>query len=114
MRNWIPILLVSLLTASKVWDDHSTFNGDLVVILPLLTVEHINTLERQFLTDLKYTLHIPFSDYAKYYFGLRALKQKEARKIPKFYLRIGLGNARNVEKKTLRTEAAARGIPMSL
>lgn len=109
-RNWIPILVVALLTASKVWDDHSTFNGDLCVILPVFTVTDINDLERRFLTDLKYTLHIPFSDYAKYYFGLRALKKKDVRSIPKFYLRIGLGNARRVERRTMQTEATHRGM----
>lgn len=104
-RNWIPILVVSLLTASKVWDDHSTFNGDLCAFLPVFSIHDINNLERQFLIDLKYTLHIPFSDYAKYYFGLRALKKSDARSIPKFYLQIGLGNARRVEEKTRQIEA---------
>lgn len=105
-RNWIPVLVVALLTASKVWDDHSTFNGDLCAFLPVFSITDINNLERQFLTDLKYMLHIPFSDYAKYYFGLRALKQSETRSIPKYYLRIGLGNARKVEQKSSAAAAA--------
>lgn len=113
-RNWIPLLVVALLTASKVWDDHSTFNGDLCAIITVFTLQDINQLERQFLTDLNYSLHIPFSDYAKYYFGLRALRGKQARNVPKFYLNIGLGNARRVEEKTLALEGTQRGMPLSL
>jgi hypothetical protein len=113
-RNWIPLLVVALLTASKVWDDHSTFNGDLCAIITVFTLQDINQLERRFLTDLSYSLHIPFSDYAKYYFGLRALRGKQARNVPKFYLKIGLGNARRVEEKTLAMEGHQRGMPLSL
>lgn len=113
-RNWIPVLIVALLTASKVWDDHSTFNGDICLIVPIFTVMDLNNLERRFLTDLKYMLHIPFSDYAKYYFGLRSLKKRDSRTLPKYYLRIGLGNARRVEEKSLQTEATHRGMPLSL
>lgn len=109
-RNWIPITIVSLLTASKVWDDHSTFNGDLCIILPIFTIQDINELERRFLTDLNYTLHITFQYYAKYYFGLRSLRQQ----VPKHLLHVGLGNARHVEEKTLRSEATQRGMPLSL
>lgn len=114
--NWIPLLVVALLTASKVWDDHSTFNGDLCAIITVFTLQDINQLERRFLTDLSYSLHIPFSDYAKYYFGLRALRAKQSRNVPKFYLNIGLnvGNARRVEEKTLAMEGHQRGIPLSL
>lgn len=113
-RNWIPIIVVSLLTASKVWDDHSTFNGDLCVVLPIFSITDINDLERKFLTDLSYSLHITFRNYAKYYFGLRALRKQPSMNVPKYYLKIGLGNARHVEQKTLRLEGEHRGMPLSL
>jgi hypothetical protein len=61
--------VAALLTASKVWDDHSTFNGDLVVILPIFSLDDMNELERRFLGDLEYMLHVKFSDYSTYYFG---------------------------------------------
>lgn len=93
LRNWIPILLVSLLISSKVWDDISTFNGDLCAVLPFFNIHDVNELERRFLSDLKFDLHISFSDYGKYYFGLRAIKKSKNREIPKYYLKIGIGKA---------------------
>lgn len=113
-RNWIPVLVAALLTASKVWDDHSTFNGDLPAIVPVFTVQGINELERQFLGDLDYELHIPSSEYARYYFGLRALRKQEVKRIPKFYLKIGITDASRVHEKTLRQEGDHRGMGLSI
>jgi len=115
-RNWIPVVSIALLTASKVWDDHSTWNADFAEILPLFTIKEINELERHFLTTLNYTLYISPSDYARYYFGLRALKQRAARTIPKYYLQLNIGGATRVATKTIQSQAKEDfgGIPMSL
>jgi len=114
-RNWIPVVSIALLTASKVWDDHSTWNAEFAAILPLFTLKEINELERQFLTDLNYMLYISPSDYARYYFGLRALKQKPARSIPKYYLKLNIGGATRVATKTIQSQAQGEfSVPMSL
>lgn len=113
-RNWIPILVAALLTSSKVWDDHSTFNADLTAILPIFSVPSINELERQFLGDLNYSLHIKSSDYARYYFAMRALRDENVKNIPKYYLNLGIGAPHDVGRKTLKTESTARGLPFSV
>jgi hypothetical protein len=73
-RNWIPVVTVALLIASKVWDDHSSFNAEFAQILPIFSLKAINSLERLFLTSMQYDLYISPSDYARYYFGLRAMR----------------------------------------
>lgn len=103
-RNWIPVLSIALIEASKIWDDHSTWNSDFAEILPFFTVEDINLLERQFLSDLDYKLKIDPSDYARYYFGLRALRRQRVQRIPKYYLKLNLGGAGRVGEKTNRAE----------
>jgi len=115
-RNWIPVVSIALLTASKVWDDHCTWNADFATILPLFTLKEINDLERLFLTDLNYMLYISQSDYARYYFGLRALKHQPARAIPKYYLKLNIGGAARVATKTIQPPQAHDSftVPMSL
>lgn len=68
IRNCRPILIISILTASKVWDDLSLCNIEFSNLLPILTLNKINKLEGLFLNALKYDLYISSSLYAKYYF----------------------------------------------
>jgi len=114
-RNWIPIVMTSLLTASKMWDDHSSYNAEFASILPLFTLHDINELERRFLTSLSYAFSISSSEYARYYFGLRSLKkQSVARPLPRYYVNLNIGAAEKVEKKTLSSESDLIGVPISL
>eukprot|EP00455_Lapot_gusevi_P041573 TRINITY_DN4838_c0_g1_i7.p1 TRINITY_DN4838_c0_g1~~TRINITY_DN4838_c0_g1_i7.p1 ORF type:complete len:235 (-),score=36.75 TRINITY_DN4838_c0_g1_i7:199-903(-) len=114
-RNWRPILLSALLTASKVWDDLSSWNVELSDLFPVFTLKDINQLERQFLDGLKYKLYISGSQYAKYYFALRSLRTNstsEAKQIPRYYLRLGLGSAQKVEARSIASQDM--GMPMSI
>lgn len=72
--NWLPMVVVSLLTASKVWDDHSSFNAEVAAIFPFFTLKNLNKLEQCFLCALNYSLYISSSDYARYYFALRSMR----------------------------------------
>lgn len=91
-RNWLPIVSTSLLTASKVYDDHSSFNAEFAAILPIFTLRQINDMERVFLTTLSYELYISSSVYAQYYYGLRSIQGiRETTQIPRYYHAIGHG-----------------------
>mmetsp|Transcript_24368 Transcript_24368/g.33837 ORF Transcript_24368/g.33837 Transcript_24368/m.33837 type:complete len:396 (+) Transcript_24368:212-1399(+) len=72
-RNWLPITMVALLTASKVWEDNPTWNGQFSELFPAIPVRGLNRLERAFHSQLQYNLHISGKTYSRYYFALRAL-----------------------------------------
>mmetsp|Transcript_9762 Transcript_9762/g.13442 ORF Transcript_9762/g.13442 Transcript_9762/m.13442 type:complete len:398 (-) Transcript_9762:137-1330(-) len=72
-RNWLPITMVALLTASKVWEDNPTWNGQFSELFPAIPIRGLNRLERAFHSQLQYNLHISGKTYSRYYFALRAL-----------------------------------------
>lgn len=113
-RNWIPVLTTALLSASKVWDDHSSFNAEFAAILPIFTLQELNNMERIFLTTLSYELYISSATYASFYFGLRSLKGiRNHADIPRYYHAHGNGDtminatSREVEAKTSHNVASA-------
>ena len=71
-RSWRPIVFSSLLLASKVWHDVSYWNSDFSNICPMFHTKNINQMERAFLQLLQYNTIISSSQYASYYFSLRA------------------------------------------
>lgn len=85
-RNWRCIVIASILTASKVWDDLSSWNIEFANLLPILSLSNINKLEGLYLNALQYDLYISSSEYAKYYFALRGLKNTKTEHIPRYYL----------------------------
>lgn len=76
-NTWKPIFMCGLLLASKVWQDWSSWNIEFANVYPQFSLESINKLELQFLKMVKWDLYISSSLYAKYYFALRSLLEKQ-------------------------------------
>uniref|UniRef100_A0A7S2A727 Cyclin N-terminal domain-containing protein n=1 Tax=Ditylum brightwellii TaxID=49249 RepID=A0A7S2A727_9STRA len=75
--TWRPIFMCGLLLASKVWQDLSSWNIEFALVYPQYSVDAINRLEKLFLSKVKWELYISSSLYAKYYFALRSLLEKQ-------------------------------------
>ena len=75
-KTWKPILICGLLLASKVWQDLGSWNCEIAEIFPQFSLQAINKLERIFCVEIKWNLYISSSIYAKYYFALRSLTEK--------------------------------------
>ncbi len=71
--NWHSAVFVSLMMASKVWDDLSMWNSDFSQIIPGYDLDRLNGLELCVLEALHYDMKVPPGQYAKYYFILRSL-----------------------------------------
>jgi len=71
--NWRPVVFTAILLASKVWEDASVWNADYAEVFKGLSVENINSLEREFLMKINFKLGLSSSDYTRYYFELRSL-----------------------------------------
>lgn len=74
--NWRSILFASMVMSSKVWDDLSMWNADFSQACPAgvrFTLRRINELELAMLGCLKFSVKVPASEYAKYYFLLRSM-----------------------------------------
>lgn len=75
--NWKRLILITLIVASKVWDDESLENVHFPQAMPDLSIKEVNGLEKIFVELISYELIIKPSDYAKYYFILRSLADKD-------------------------------------
>ena len=70
-RNWKNLILVTLIEASKIWDDQSLENHSFSKVIKPYTTLEINRLERHLLNLLNYTLKISPKEYCESYFTLR-------------------------------------------
>ena len=75
-RNWRKIIFISLIIASKIWDDDSLENIHYSQVFTHLKVGEINLLERTFLELINYKIFVKFSEYMKYYFAIKNLALK--------------------------------------
>jgi len=75
--NWRRLVFSSIMLATKVWEDESVWNVDFLDVFPLLTILDLNKMENRFLEFLQFNVITTGSEYAKYYFELRALSQGE-------------------------------------
>ncbi|CAG9313183.1 unnamed protein product [Blepharisma stoltei] len=81
-KNWKKLILISLIIASKVWDDESYENIHFAKVFTKFSLKEINSMERLFLTLVDYDVGIKKSEYAKYYFILRTYAEKNRRSFP--------------------------------
>lgn len=69
--NWKRLTLISLILASKIWDDDSLENVHFPQVLPDISLKEISSLEKVFLQLIDFDLMIRGAEYAKYYFVLK-------------------------------------------
>lgn len=69
--NWKRLTLISLILASKIWDDDSLENVHFPQVLPDISLKEISSLEKVFLSLIDFDLMIRGTEYAKYYFVLK-------------------------------------------
>ena len=65
------------LACLKVWQDLSSWNVEFSTVYPEYPLRSINKLELLFLGAMRWDMSISSSLYAKYYFALRSLTEKE-------------------------------------
>eukprot|EP00123_Amoebidium_parasiticum_P010276 comp20001_c0_seq1/m.24480 comp20001_c0_seq1/g.24480 ORF comp20001_c0_seq1/g.24480 comp20001_c0_seq1/m.24480 type:complete len:434 (-) comp20001_c0_seq1:347-1648(-) len=69
--NWKWVLLGCILLAAKAWDDMAVWVNDFKEILPAITLDQLNALERLLLGRLMFNLSVSPREYAQHYFDLR-------------------------------------------
>lgn len=74
--NWKRLTLITLVLASKIWDDDSLENVHFPQVMPDITLKEIAGLEKVFLSLIDFDLIIRGSEYAKYYFILKTFASK--------------------------------------
>jgi len=102
--NWRKIVLGALILASKVWEDQAVWNVDFLNVFPNVTVDDLNKLERHYLDALQFNVSLKGSVYAKYYFELRSLSERDAKHFPlkpldkEGQLRLEVSNPKKIPK----------------
>ncbi|CAD8210656.1 unnamed protein product [Paramecium pentaurelia] len=81
-QTWRRVVLISLIIASKIWDDESFENDNFAKVFPQYRTKDINEMERIFLMLLDYRLQVYPAEYAKYYFILRMYTESKKRSFP--------------------------------
>ncbi|CAD8211201.1 unnamed protein product [Paramecium octaurelia] len=81
-QTWKRVVLISLIIASKIWDDESFENDNFAKVFPQYRTKDINEMERIFLMLLDYRLQVYPAEYAKYYFILRMYTESKKRSFP--------------------------------
>ena len=71
--NWKRLTLISLLLASKIWDDDSLENVHFPQVMSDITLKEISSLEKVFLNLIDFDLVIRG---AEYYFILKTFAEK--------------------------------------
>eukprot|EP00123_Amoebidium_parasiticum_P015075 comp22772_c0_seq1/m.35610 comp22772_c0_seq1/g.35610 ORF comp22772_c0_seq1/g.35610 comp22772_c0_seq1/m.35610 type:complete len:441 (-) comp22772_c0_seq1:611-1933(-) len=69
--NWKRVVLGAIMLATKVWDDQAVWNSDFCLVLPDVTLDSMNALERKVLELVDFDVGISASEYAQNYFDLR-------------------------------------------
>ncbi|KAM3142118.1 hypothetical protein pb186bvf_005772 [Paramecium bursaria] len=101
-QTWRRILFISLVIASKIWDDESFENDNFAKVFPQYQTRDVNELERVFLILIDYRLYVSSSDYAKYYFILRTYVEAKKKSFP--LKPLDLNTIMKLQKNTLSAE----------
>lgn len=81
-QNWKRVTLISLILASKIWDDDSLENVHFPKVLSDISLKEITSLEKVFLQLIDFDLIIKGSEYAKYYFILKSFAEQFNSQLP--------------------------------
>lgn len=80
--TWRRICLGCLILASKIWEDQAVWNVDYLDVFSNLTIRDLNAIEREVLNGLQFNVALKASVYAKYYFQLRTLSERNSHNFP--------------------------------
>jgi hypothetical protein len=80
--NWRRLVLGAIILASKIWEEMAVWNVDYQKVFPLVQTSDLALLEKEYLTVLQFTVTLKASVYAKYYYELRSLSEKDASHFP--------------------------------
>lgn len=100
--NWRRVTLGALILASKVWEDQAVWNVDFLSVFPNVSVNDLNKLEKYFLELVTYNVSLKASEYAKYYFELRELAEKDSKSFP--LKPLTTLDAQRLEQRAIETE----------
>jgi len=104
--NWRRVLLSALILASKVWEDQAVWNVDFIDVFTDMDVTDLNTLEKAFLKHIEYNVLITGQLYAKYYFELRELAEKDKKEFP--LQELDIERAKILEARSKRKEKSMK------
>ena len=104
--NWKRLTLISLILASKIWDDDSLENVHFPQVMPDVTLGEIAKLEKVFLSVIDFDLIIKGAEYAKYYFILKHFAEKFNSTLPMGPLTIE--QMSDLQNNTVKAESDLR------
>ena len=104
--NWKRLALISLILASKIWDDDSLENVHFPQVMSDITLKEIAGLEKVFLSIIDYDLVIRGSEYAKYYFILKTFAESFNSTLPMGPLDVN--QMSELQNNTVKAESKLR------
>lgn len=104
--NWKRLTLISLILASKIWDDDSLENVHFPQVLPDITLKEITSLEKVFLQLIEFDMNIKGSEYAKYYFVLKTFADSFNSQLPMGPLSVD--KMSQLQNNTVKVESELR------
>ena len=104
--NWKRLTLISLILASKIWDDDSLENVHFPQVMNDISLKEITGLEKVFLQLVNFDLVIRGSEYAKYYFILKTFAEQFNSTLPMGPLTVN--QMSHLQNHTLKAESELR------
>ena len=105
-HNYKRLTLISLILASKIWDDDSLENVHFPQVMTDITLKEISELEAVFLRLIDFDLVIRGAEYAKFYFVLKTLSKNFNSVLPMGPL--GVEQMQELQNNTVKAESALR------